>query len=521
MMAAGALWLGQIGIAQQRLQVKVDPRFELISVVEMLSAQGFGGLVSLDDTSYRRDVLAWFGTYRAHPAITGLVELATHGYDHDAPMGTAVCLSSPPELDLEADPQECSAGRAGGAGSLNHWLDQLRDFARKSDFMTFFRAHAGLYSMIEESTRSRIPRDYAADLECYFGVKQASFHLVPAPLLTGGNYGPSRRHPNGTLDLYGIVSSTGQSKGIPQFGTVQELRYQAWHEFAHSFINPEMIALAPLVDRSHKLMLPIEGAMRSQAYDQWMIVVYEHVVRAVTTRLAFRELGKEEGEAALLYEKSRGFAYVESLADALKEYEQQRGQYATFHDFAPRLLEVLEALSSRDLPKEFYAVPYTGTMASAGQAGGPTVLIVPTGEADPATQQRILEYVKKVQAQFFAGSAILTDEQALAKDLSAFRVNVYGTPAGNKWLARYRNSIPALALLEHRSEAGQLRLIATMPNPKNPTRGVAVYTATMAGAVVGIHNLFCNDNWAYVVGKDQTVLTSGVYSRQDGHWVVR
>jgi len=36
MMAAGALWLGQIGIAQQRLQVKVDPRFELISVVEML-----------------------------------------------------------------------------------------------------------------------------------------------------------------------------------------------------------------------------------------------------------------------------------------------------------------------------------------------------------------------------------------------------------------------------------------------------------------------------------------------------
>jgi hypothetical protein len=39
--------------------------------------------------------------------------------------------------------------------------------------------------------------------------------------------------------------------------------------------------------------------------------------------------------------------------------------------------------------------------------------------------------------------------------------------------------------------------------------------------VVGIHNLFANDNWAYVVGKDGTVLASGVYTQQDGQWILK
>jgi hypothetical protein len=56
-----------------------------------------------------------------------------------------VCLSAPPELNLEAKLQDCSANRAGGAESLNAWLDQVRDFAKQSGFMAFYRAHAGLY----------------------------------------------------------------------------------------------------------------------------------------------------------------------------------------------------------------------------------------------------------------------------------------------------------------------------------------------------------------------------------------
>jgi hypothetical protein len=99
-------------------------------------------------------------------------------------------------------------------------------------------------------------------------------------------------------------------------------------------------------------------------------------------------------------------------------------------------------------------------------------------------------------------------------------VVVYGTLTGNKWLAKYRNSIPALAALEAMRDAGPLRLIATLPNPQNPKLWAIAYTATDASAVVGINRLFAGPT-AYVIGKGTQVLKSGSYRRQDGGWVLK
>ncbi len=505
----------------QRLGVGVDPRFELISVVETLTGRGFRNLLATDDTPYRRDVLAWFSPYKSHAAIARFTELSAQDFNFDAPMLAMACLSAPPNLEFAGKPEDCGAARAGGAESLLAWISQLRDFVRQADFMTFFRAHAGLYALIDESTRAKIGHDYAVDLETYFGTRQASYRIVLAPLLAGGNYGPSLLHDNGVRDLYGVIASTGQTRGVPQFGTVEDFRKLVWHEFGHSFVNPEIDRLSAQVARSEKLMAPIEKTMQSHAYSQWKTVVYEHVVRAVTIRLAFRELGDEEGQAALLREKAAGFAYVELLTHSLTEYEQHRDRYPAFRDFAPRLLTVLEDLSQRSLPPEFFDVPFTGTLSSADSGGGPEVLIVPTGETDAAAQQKIVDYVKKVRAQFFEGAEILTDEQALARDLSSSRVCVFGTSQGNKWLARYAKSLPALPLLVQRTEPGPLRLIATMPNPQNPKRGVTVYSATAPEAVDGIFGLFHSDDSSYTIGSAQTVLATGVYHFRDGVWTVK
>lgn len=124
--------------------------------------------------------------------------------------------------------------------------------------------------------------------------------------------------------------------------------------------------------------------------------------------------------------------------------------------------------------------------------------------------------MKKQQAQFFQGAEILTDEQALARDLSSARVSVFGTPQGNRWLGRYAKALPALPLLEERTEPGPLRLIAAMPNPQNPKHGVTVYTATTAEAVDGILSLFHSDDSSYTIGSAETVLSTGIYQFRHG-----
>jgi hypothetical protein len=175
-------------------------------------------------------------------------------------------------------------------------------------------------------------------------------------------------------------------------------------------------------------------------------------------------------------------------------------------------------LVARNLPPGFYDIPFAGTIN--GVLTGKLIYVVSSGEADPAAQQKIADYVKTIRDRFAKGAEILTDEQALARDLSSYSVVVYGTLAGNKWLAKYRNSIPAVAALEAVRDAGPLRLIATLSNPQNPKLGALAYTATDASAVAGINSLFAGPT-AYVIGKGTEVLKSGDYRRQDGAWVLK
>jgi hypothetical protein len=417
-------------------------------------------------------------------------------------------------LALTAGPEECGAPRAGGAESLAAWLDQLRDLARASDFDVFFRAHAGFYHLMEEQTRQKILKDYAVNLEEYHGIRHASYTIILAPLQSG-NYGPRRKRPDGGLEIYGVLGTDRMAQGIPQFGTVQSLRRLVWHEFGHSFSNPEVDALQAHLARSSKLLEPIASKV-DPAYRDWHTCVIEHVNRAVEVRLAFRELGDDNGERELDFEKAQGFAYVEALAERLNEYEQNRAKYVTFRDFAPRLMAVFDELASRKLPSDFYDSPPTVEWGAQDRR----IFVIPTGETDSGAQQKIVQYVTLVRDRFAKEAEILTDEEALARDLSNYNVQAYGTLSGNKWLAKHRDAIPALAALSTIRDTGPLQIIAALPDPASTKVLAVAYTATEAAAVPGINSLSPGPV-AYAIGKNMNVLRSGYYRRQDGRWGIR
>lgn len=505
--------------AQSRLTVKVNPRIELMAVTQIVADYGWTGLLNNYDSSYRRDADAWFAPFKQHPAVRRFAELAKAGYTFDGPASTIVCLSAPPELALQAAPESCGAGRAGGVESLQAWLVELRDFAAKSGFMTFFRAHGGLYSLMEQATRKNILKDYAADLEAYYGTRQASYTIVLAPLLVG-NFGTRVPHADGAYDIYGILGASGRADGLPTFGTVESLRGLVWHEFGHSFSNPQVDRLRDAIAKSQKLYLPIEAKMRPQAYPEWHTAVIEHVDRAVTTRLAYRELGADAGDKALADERRRGFAYVPALVERLKEYEEHRDRYPTFADFAPRLMAVFDELAATRLPADFYQGSLGMSINDAVGSNKRRAIIVPTAEADAAAQAAIHEYARGIQQRFASDGEFLTDEQALARDLSEFSIMAYGTLTGNKWLARYKDRIPALPVLETSKEAHPLRLIAAFPNPQNPNLGAVAYIATDAGAVSGVNGVFAGPT-AWVLARGTTVLSSGDYVERDGRWVLQ
>jgi len=505
-----------------RLNVAADPRIELLAAVQLLSDYGERtGLITRYDFPYKYDALAYFEPYKDHEAVRLFAEMSEQGFSYDAPPAAMLYLSDPPELENQLPFSGYLAGRAGGEERLSDFVAALRDFSRASKFTDFFRAHEGTYRELAKDVRSKMAdADYIDTLESYYGMRQHSYNILLAPLFHHGGFGPRVERDDGKSNLYNIVGPIGVENGLPIFGSTENFRHTAWHEFSHSFVNPTTESFNDQISRYEALFEPLRSEMEKQAYSDWQTCVNEHIVRAVTSRLTARELGDERGASSLQNEKRRGFFYVEALSERLEQYERERDAYPTLVDFYPELIAVFRTLSESDLGEEFYTVPYTGTINDA--FGGPAVLVVSTAESDADAQTRLQDYVKSVRDQLFEGAEILTDREALEKDLSARTVVAYGTPQGNLWIARVMAGVPVkiesdriVADSVHMGRA--LRFITAWPNPQNPVKAVVIYTAQRVEDIVGINSVFHGPT-DFVVAKGTEVLQAADYQKSDGTW---
>ena len=539
----GTIWPTAPGLSETEhsLNVFVDPRMELLAVVQLLSDYGGRyGLITPDDFPYKRDVIEYFSPYKNHPAVKLFAEMSANaaGFAYDAPPRAMLHLSGPPDLTLELPFTKYLKKRAGGGQQLNQFVNSLRDFARDTNFTAFFEAHKRTFQTIVAIAQEKMQGiDYIGPLEDYYGMKQHSYNIILVPLFFA-SYGPSIKRADGTYDIYNITGLYGVENGFPAFGTAEGFRHLAWHEFGHSFVNPTTGKFHKEIAKYSSLYNPISDRMKQQAYGNWQSCVNEHIVRAVETRLAHREMGKEAGDRALLTEKLKGFSYVEALSERLKEYESRRDKYPTFVDFYPRLVDVFKELSEKELGDDFYTPPlselykevgtgvFTGPINAAVIDRKSAVLIVPTHESDKAVQDEIHAYVKRVHNKFFKDCPILTDKEALKRDLSSNTIIVFGTIKGNLWLAQHIAKLPV------RIESNQivadtvycgtrLGFITAWPNPQNPKKGMVIYTAQQAEDIIDINSRVSHGHTDYVIAEGSKILVEGNYKKQNGRWTFK
>jgi hypothetical protein len=327
------------GAPAARIEVSVDPRIELLAVVECLAGYDqLGG----GDLAYRREVLRQFAPWRAHPAVTLFARMAREGFTRDAPPAVMLRLAEPPELELRAPFSVYVENCAGGRGRLFAYLDSLRDFAAESRFMEFHAAHAELFRGLVLETRRVLPRTRVVKpLEDYFGVREHGYHLILAPLLPAGGYAAEVERPPGIVDCYAILGPSRTGHGRPRFWDPDALEALLWHEFSHVFVGnlPDACRRRILADSA--LFEPLRPRMVSQGYARWEVCADEHLVRAVGVRLVARLAGAHAAEKALDLQMRLGFTYLPRLLAGLERYERERDRFPTLGDFCPDLAEAL------------------------------------------------------------------------------------------------------------------------------------------------------------------------------------
>ncbi len=173
---------------------------------------------------------------------------------------------------------------------------------------------------------------------------------------------------------------------------------------------------------------------------------------------------------------------------------------------------------------------FSGPINGVFKDNSSIVLIVPTSEKNAGDQERILAHVNGIERMIkergiSSNPEIITDSEALKRDLGSNSVLVYGTVRGNLWLARHIDEVPVIVepnriVSDREYEGTDLRFITAWPNPDDPSCGVLIYTAQRAQDVVNI-NAVTHGETDYVIAQGETILGTGSYIKNKGQWAIR
>jgi hypothetical protein len=317
--------------------VRVDPRLELLAVVQSFTEWPTIGPWATPDEPYVRAVAAWFQPYKDHPAIKKYIEILNGGtnFAFDGPPSVILHFSDPPALKPLAPVRSDLLKRAGGAAQLDTLISLLRDFVRDSRFTAFFAAQQPLYRQLTADYGRVFPGQRALQLlQNHYGEARSAFTVAISPLIGGANYGPQIDEPGGSR-IYNI-GSPAFSAGSYTF-SVDWVRPMIFHEFGHSFANAAVDACPALLAYGEKLYPPVENRMRALAYGNWQTTLYELFVRTNEIRLLELFGARKEAKAMLATYLDEGFLWLPYTLSKLKEYEANRSKYRRFRDFLPQM----------------------------------------------------------------------------------------------------------------------------------------------------------------------------------------
>ena len=311
----------QFSVKKYDIEVKIDPRIEFLQTLMLLAGNPH---TNSENAAYKLAILDKYKSFKNHSSVAAFREVLTRKFNSlDAPTFFFVRLTEQFELRKDIDNSLYESDN-----EIQVFLEKIRNLAIKMDYVSFFNGNANFYqttlavfeyNLTDFDEKNRMLNYYKqSDLSAYH------FKIV-LNLLGKGNFGPGLQTQK-RQELYAIISPSASAGNLPAFD-LNEVHYLVWHEFSHSFVNPLIDQHFEQYQQSEKLFLPIQKSMEAQAYTDWRVTLKEHLVRAVTCRLAAQKYGDEFAEwNYTLTEIGKKYIYLPLMLDELFAYERNPKQ---------------------------------------------------------------------------------------------------------------------------------------------------------------------------------------------------
>lgn len=323
--------------------VKIDPRMELLAVVQSLTDwPSFGAWDSYNDP-YQQDVAKWFSKYKTHPAILKYNAMLNGdtNFAFDGPVRWVLHYTDPPEFKKLTTLPAMLAERGGSEAQLDQLAELMRQFVVETKFEDFFKAHQGFYQTLLDDYAKASPGQKGVQLVSdYYGETRSSITAIICPLFGGGNYGPQIEI-DGKKLIYNVGAPNDFVDGKFTF-EADGLRALVFHEFGHSFSNPAVDESLSLPKLENKLFPGVSNRMSAIAYGSWSATCYELFNRTHEIRLLELSGNAKQARKVLSDYVALGFVWLPYTLNRLHEFESNRTKYPTIHPFMPRLTRVLD-----------------------------------------------------------------------------------------------------------------------------------------------------------------------------------
>ncbi|WP_298538667.1 DUF4932 domain-containing protein [uncultured Aquimarina sp.] len=505
----------------------IDHKLELFNIIAI---QAGHPKMSLSNIPYKEECIRYFKDVESNKAPEILFETFQKGWAIDDPISFLLYLDD--KFQLKDGLDKGVIERGGGLKQLNKLASAMSTFAKANDYKIFFNdIKRPFYEQILQNSAYNF-RDFTIidNMEAYFGQKKNSYNILLN--LTGGygNFGKSITR-NTKTDLYAIIETNTHSGSLPTYNPSIGLTELIIHEFNHGFINPIFDQYITEVQKSEHLYEPIKSSMQQQGYWDWRVTVNEHIVRAAVVEITKTYYDNELSEH-LFYKllKVRRFIYTDLILGALDDYTQNREKYLNFDQFMPTLLEVfnkipetyitekqneVEAIRHTNIPE--VPKPYEFAKDST------TYFIVSSKEDDALLQQKMIDWVDSYRKMFSDKIQLITDKEALKKDLSNSDIVLFGTPSGNLMLQKHLSNLPVVIkenfiITNRQIKAKDLQLVTSWVNPYNPKKTMSIYTAQQVEHIVNFNFSPSKDNFHYWVAKNLVCLDKGNFESYGRLW---
>jgi len=412
------------------ITVRVNPNFELLAVVYTLAAENPRPI----NQEYFDDLMDYFGDYKDHEAVKSMKQKIS--FDQSTAEGfffkeqrALLNTSDPPEMKTDTE---------------DNFIDLLRDFAVKTNFMEFYNEHQNYYQefydfLYENTAIEEIPSLFSE----FFGFSMNEMHIESSYL-----YIPCKNHAiweGEGKSVIGYFINNGFSNHLNE----DELNRDAYifyfnrlmlHEFGHA--TADMLGNhGKMFDTFSYILDPARNVTGGS------VITIDHTYIAVFEAWGLDQIhGEPWGELLISQYCAGGFHICPYIYELIKtNYMSNRDMYPTFDEYIPHLCTTLEEIVTPYTTKEYYEATIYTSLTRFYSRGSNILIIYGTQNPDPTGTEHDKEFAEVIASYFFGSLynvAIKKDTDVTEDDLSQYNFILIGGPVSNKITEELNENLP-------------------------------------------------------------------------------